>query len=95
MKKVEMNPICVFVHQNVPARSKSLVGKQKFHNTITLAAAKLENCNRHNNSFCDIISFDDSKDVFYFSSLWKGDPPMALLNDGYILHAYELKASVI
>ena len=101
MRKVEMNPSCQFVHQNVPdtlANSKSLVGRQKFHSkldTMTLAAAQEENCDGEYQSFCDVISFDDSKDVFYFPSLWKGDPPMAPVNVGYVEGAQHLKMALV
>ena len=101
MRRVEMHPSCQFVHQNVPdalASSKSLLGRQNFHkklDTMTLAAAKEENCDGQYKSFCDVISFDDSKDVFYFPSLWKGDPPMAPVNEGYIEGAQQLKSALV
>ena len=101
MRKVEMNPSCLFVHQNVPdvlASSKSMMGRQKFHSKLdnmTQAAAKIENCEAQFNSFNHVIDFDDSKDVFYFPSLWKGDPPMAPVNAGYSESAQTLKTELI
>ena len=101
MRKVEMNPSCQFVHQNVPdalASSKSEIGRHKFHgklDTMTLAAAQEENCDGQYQSFCDVISFDDSKDVFHFPSLWKGDPPMAPVNVGYVEGAQQLKTALV
>ena len=100
MRKVEMNPSCLFVHQNVPdvlASSKSMMGRQKFHSKLdnmTQAAAKVENCEGQYNSFNQVIDFDDCKDVFYFPSLWKGDPPMAPVNIGYSESAQILKTAL-
>ena len=100
MRKVEMNPSCLFVHQNVPdvlASSKSKMGRQKFHSKLdnmTQAAANVENCEGQYNSFNQVISFDESKDVFYFPSLWKGDPPMAPVNMGYSESAQTLKTAL-
>ena len=57
MRNVEMNPGCVFVHQNVPdllASSISKMGRQKFHSKLdelTQAAAKVENCDGQYNLF--------------------------------------------
>ena len=100
MRKVEMNPSCLFVHQNVPdvlADDKSKLGRQKFHdklNDMTQAAAEVENCEGQYNSFNQVIDFDQSKDVFYFPSLWKGDPPMAPVNIGYSESAQKLKTAL-
>ena len=101
MRNVEMNPSCLFVHQNVPdvlASSKSKMGRQKFHNKLdemTLAAARVEHCDGIYHSFCQVIDFDDNKHVFYFPSLWKGDPPMAPVNTGYSEKAQTLKTALI
>ena len=101
MKKVEMNPSCTFVHQNVPdimANKKGLVGRQNFQaklDDMTLAAAKVEQCDSQYKQFRDVIYFNDQTDVFYFPSLWKGDPPMAPVNPGYSEKAQALKVSVI
>ena len=101
MRNVEMSPGCLFVHQNVPdilASSKSQMGRQKFHNKLdnmTQAAAKVENCDEQYDSFRQVIDFNDKKHVFYFPSLWKGDPPMASVNTGYSESAQTLKTALI
>ena len=101
MRKIEMNPGCMFVHQNVPdvlAGSKSKLGRQKFHSKLdnmTQAAAKVENCEGQYYSFNKVIDFDDHQDVFYFPNLWKGDPPMAPVNIGYSKSAQVLKTAFI
>ena len=101
MRKIEMKPSCLFVHQNVQdilASSKSMVGRQKFQGKLynmTQAAAKIENCEGEFSVFSHVIKFDDSKDVFYFPNLWKGDPPMTPVNIGYSENAYILKMALI
>jgi len=101
MREVEMNPSCLFVHQNVPdalAADKGLLGRQKFHaklDEMTQAAAKVENCDGQYTKFSDVIEFNDSTDVFYFPNLWKGDPPMAPVNLGYSESALNLKNALI
>lgn len=100
MRKIEMKPGCLFVHQNVPdilASSKNMLGRQQFQGKLdkmTQAAAKVENCEGQFSLFSHIIEFDDSKDVFYFPSLWKGDPPMAPVNVGYSESAQTLKTAL-
>ena len=101
MRNVEMSPGCLFVHQNVPdvlANSINQMGRKIFHNRLdnmTQAAAKVENCNEQYDSFRQVIDFDDKKHVFYFPWLWKGDPPMASVNMGYIESAQSLKTALI
>ena len=101
MKKVEMNLSCLFVHQNVPdimAIKKGSVGRQNFLarlDDMTLAAAKVEQCDNHYKQFQDVIYFNDQTGVFHFPSLWKGDPPMASVNPGYSERAQALKTSFI
>ena len=101
MRKIEMKPSCTFVHQNVTdalAADKGLVGRQKFQaklDEMTQAAAKVENCEGQYTKFSDVIEFNDSTDVFYFPSLWKGDPPMAPVNLGYSESALNLKNALI
>ena len=101
MRKVEMNPSCLFVHQNVPdvlASTKNFIGREKFYNKLdnmVQNVAKIENREAQYNSFNQVIDFDDSKDVFYFPGLWKGDPPMAPVNTGYSESAQTLKTELI
>ena len=101
MKTVNLNPTCQFVHQNVGAvmaSSKGGMGSSRFTqklDVITLAAAKEENCEQSYRSFSDVIQFHNQMDVHYFPSLWKGDPPMAPVNEGYIEQAQALKAHIL
>ena len=101
MKEVEKNPACLFVHQNVTEQfaTESLQpGKQILLNELdklTKAVAKIENCEANYLKFQDVIKFDVSKDVFYFFSLWKGDPPMAPINVGYSECAQDLKQALL
>ena len=101
MKNVELNSSCQFVHQNVAAISadtKGKIGRDKFHEKLdemTRNAAKEEQCEGRYQSFNDVISFDDEKDIWYFPTLWKGDPPMAPVNPGYSDMAQALKCGLI
>ena len=101
MRNVELNPSCQFVHQNVAAISadaKGKMGRDKFHEKLdemTRAAAKEEQCEGLYQSFKDVISFDDEKDIWHFPTLWKGDPPMAPVNPGYSDKAQELKSHLL
>ena len=103
MKKIEMKPGCLFVHQNVSEMlviSENKLGRQKFHSKLdnmTQAAAKIENCEDQYwyCSFNQVIDFDKQKDVFYFPRLWKGNPPMAPVNIGYSKSAQTLKTALI
>ena len=101
MKEVEKNPGCLFVHQNVTEQfsTESLQpGKQILLNELnrlTQAVAKIEHCEANYLKFQDVIKLDVSKDVFYFSSLWKGDPPMAPINIGYSECAQDLKQEIL
>ena len=101
MKEVDKNPGCLFVHQNVTeqlATEKLQPGKQillEQLNILTQAVAKIEQCESNYTNFQDVIKFDANKDVYYFSSLWKGDPPMAPINLGYSECAQDLKQVVL
>jgi len=95
MKKVRLNPSCMFVHQNVSditAGEKNMEGRRRLQDTLdemTKLAAKDEvyvaEC------FNDIITFDIQKDVKYFAQLWEGSPPMAPPNPSYCENIQELK----
>jgi hypothetical protein len=98
MNKVRYNPSCQFVHQNSGANINSEVGRANFTkklNNMTLDAAKAEGCTGQYKIFADVIQFDDLRDVHHFPGLWKGDPPMAPVNQGYSERAQNLKCHVI
>ncbi|KAI2666961.1 Interferon-induced very large GTPase 1 [Labeo rohita] len=87
MKKVRLNPSCVFVHQNVSdvtAGEKNMEGRRRLQKTLdemAKLAAKDEVYDAE--CFSDVIRFDVHKDVKYFAQLWEGSPPMAPPNPNY------------
>ncbi len=95
MKKVNLSPSCMFVHQNVSevtAGEKNMEGRRRLQQTLdemTKLAAKDEVCDAE--CFNDVITFDIYKDVKYFSQLWEGSPPMAPPNPSYCENIQELK----
>ncbi|KAL0159708.1 hypothetical protein M9458_043433, partial [Cirrhinus mrigala] len=95
MKKVNLSPSCMFVHQNiseVTAREKNMEGRRRLQETLdkmTKLAAKDEVCDAE--CFSDVITFDIQKDVKYFAQLWEGSPPMAPPNPSYSENIQELK----
>ncbi|XP_051989124.1 interferon-induced very large GTPase 1 isoform X2 [Xyrauchen texanus] len=99
MKKVRLNPSCMFVHQNVgdiTAGEKNMVGKRRLQEKLdemTQLAAKEEVCNAE--CFSDVIGFDIKNDVRYFSQLWEGSPPMAPPNQCYSKNVQELKNAIL
>uniref|UniRef100_A0A8C2JNY0 VLIG-type G domain-containing protein n=1 Tax=Cyprinus carpio TaxID=7962 RepID=A0A8C2JNY0_CYPCA len=99
MKRVRLNPSCVFVHQNVSdvtAGEKNMEGRRRLQQTLdemTKLAAKEEVCDTE--CFSDVIRFDVQKDVKYFSQLWEGSPPMAPPNPNYCENIQELKETII
>ncbi len=99
MKKVRLNPSCVFVHQNVSditAVKKNMEGRRRLQDKLdemTKLAAKDEICDAER--FSDIIRFDVQKDVKYFSQLWEGSPPMAPPNPNYCENIQELKETIM
>lgn len=60
----------------------------------TLAVAKLENCESKYKQFQDIINLNE-ENFFYFSALWRGDPPMGPINSGYVQDVLKLKTRII
>ena len=100
MKKLELKPSCQFVHQNVTsitADAKLTQGKANLVenlNEMVKYAAKEEQCQDKYTSFDQVMSFDLERDVWYFPSLWKGDPPMAPVNPGYSDKAQDLKSAL-
>ncbi|TRY74174.1 hypothetical protein DNTS_004346 [Danionella cerebrum] len=99
MRKVNLKPSCVFVHQNVSdltAAEKNMEGRRLLQETLdemTKIAAKDEDSNAE--SFSDIIKFDVQKDVWYFTQLWEGSPPMAPPNPKYCRHVQELRNTIL
>ncbi|XP_073700333.1 interferon-induced very large GTPase 1-like [Garra rufa] len=97
MKKVNMSPSCMFVHQNVSevtAGEKNMDGRRRLQETLdemTKLAAKDEVCDAE--CFNDVITFDIQKDVKYFAQLWEGSPPMAPPNPSYCENIQELKTT--
>ncbi|XP_049329414.1 interferon-induced very large GTPase 1-like [Astyanax mexicanus] len=99
MKKVRLNPSCVFVHQNVTdvaAGDKNMEGRRRLQEKLdemTKLAAKEEVCEAE--SFSDVIAFDVQEDVRYFAQLWEGSPPMAPPNPSYSECVQELKNTIL
>ncbi|CAM4323365.1 unnamed protein product [Leuciscus chuanchicus] len=99
MKKVRLNPSCVFVHQNVSdvtAREKNMEGRRRLQETLdemTKLAAEEEDCDAER--FSDVIRFDIQNDVKYFAHLWEGNPPMARPNPNYCENIQELKETIM
>ncbi len=99
MKKVRLNPSCVFVHQNVSdvtAREKNMEGRRRLQEKLdemTKLAAEDEVCEAER--FSDVISFDVQKDVKYFAQLWEGSPPMAPSNPSYCENVQDLKETLL
>uniref|UniRef100_A0A672MGS0 Zmp:0000000606 n=1 Tax=Sinocyclocheilus grahami TaxID=75366 RepID=A0A672MGS0_SINGR len=98
MKKVNLSPSCMFVHQNVSevtAGEKNMEGRRRLQETLdemTKLAAKDEVCDAE--CFSDVITFDIRKDVKYFAQLWEGSPPMAPPNPSYCENIQELKTMI-
>uniref|UniRef100_A0A3Q3BJ12 Interferon-induced very large GTPase 1-like n=1 Tax=Haplochromis burtoni TaxID=8153 RepID=A0A3Q3BJ12_HAPBU len=99
MKKVNLSPSCVFVHQNVTdvaAAEKNMDGKRRLQEKLdqmTKLAAEEEDCNA--DCFSDVIKFDVRKDVKYCAQLWEGSPPMAPPNPGYSESIQEVKNVIL
>ncbi|XDV12228.1 hypothetical protein PO909_000940, partial [Leuciscus waleckii] len=98
MKKVRLNPSCMFVHQNVSdvtAGERNMEGRRRLQEKLdemTKLAAKEEVCDAE--CFSDVIRFDVQKDMKYFAQLWEGSPPMAPPNPNYCENIQELKESI-
>ncbi|KAM3598009.1 uncharacterized protein V6R79_012312 [Siganus canaliculatus] len=99
MKKIQLSPSCVFVHQNVTditAAEKNMDGKRRLQEKLdqmTKLSAEEEVCDAE--CFSDIIEFDVQKDVKYFAQLWEGSPPMAPPNPGYSESIQDLKSYIL
>ncbi|KAL0157600.1 hypothetical protein M9458_045676, partial [Cirrhinus mrigala] len=99
MKKVRLNPSCMFVHQNVSditAEEKNLEGRRRLQEKLdemTKLAAREEDFDAER--FSDVIVFDVQNDVKYFAQLWEGSPPMAPPNPDYCENILELKQTIL
>ncbi len=99
MKKVRLNPSCMFVHQNVSdltAGEKNMEGRRRLQEKLdemTKIAAREEVCDAE--GFSDVIAFDVQNDVKYFAQLWEGSPPMAPPNPNYCENIQELKQTIL
>ncbi|XP_071948942.1 interferon-induced very large GTPase 1-like [Antedon mediterranea] len=100
MENVNINPNCLFVHQNVTDVSASDLNatQQSMRETLnkmTKFVAEAENCSGKYKSFSDVIKFHEDKHIMYTSSLWQGDPPMAPPNPGYSKYSLRVKKQVL
>ncbi|XP_069807887.1 interferon-induced very large GTPase 1-like isoform X2 [Dendropsophus ebraccatus] len=99
MKKVNLHPSCLFVHQNVgeiTARGKNMEGRRCLLSKLdemTLCAARQEECDV--TCFNDVIQFDVQSHIHYISHLWEGDPPMAPPNPRYSQNVQTLRKFII
>ncbi|XP_048827594.1 interferon-induced very large GTPase 1-like [Brienomyrus brachyistius] len=100
MKRVEIKPSCIFVHQNVAEASagdKNMEGRRRLQEKLdemAQTAAKGEGIDDVY-SFSDVIQFDLESQVFYFKSLLEGDPPMAPPNPSYSQNVQDLKTKLL
>uniref|UniRef100_A0A674GDW9 VLIG-type G domain-containing protein n=1 Tax=Taeniopygia guttata TaxID=59729 RepID=A0A674GDW9_TAEGU len=100
MKKVNLSPSCLFVHQNMgeaTAREQNMEGQRRLQEKLdemTVVAAQQEFCGV---SFSDVIGFDVNTHIHYFAHLWVGNPPMAPPNPTYSteLKLKELKEALL
>ncbi|CAL4149071.1 unnamed protein product, partial [Meganyctiphanes norvegica] len=67
---------------------------KKTLDTISTAAAEHEGINEIL-SFNDVIEFDENQQIWYFPSLWHGNPPMAPINPRYSEKAFDLKNHIL
>uniref|UniRef100_A0A9J8D0Q7 VLIG-type G domain-containing protein n=1 Tax=Cyprinus carpio carpio TaxID=630221 RepID=A0A9J8D0Q7_CYPCA len=99
MKKVNLTPSCVFVHQNVSdvtAGDKNMEGRRRLQETMdemTKLAAEEEDYDAE--CFSDVIRFDVQKDVKYLAHLWEGSSLMSPPNPDYCENIRELKKTIM
>ncbi|KAM3921481.1 LOW QUALITY PROTEIN: interferon-induced very large GTPase 1-like [Leptodactylus fuscus] len=98
MKKVNLNPSCLFIHQNVgeiTAKEKNMEGQRclaKKLDEMTVYAAEQEECDV--TCFNDVIKFDVRTHIHYFAHLWEG-PPMAPPNTRYSQNVQTLRKVIL
>ena len=98
MNEVKHDPSSQFIHQNSGASTRGQIGRDSFAKQLdkwTLDAAREESCVGRYEKFSDVIQFNDQEDVHHFPGLWKGDPPMAPVNQGYSHAAQVMKFNLI
>ncbi|KAA0706291.1 GTPase 1 Interferon-induced very large [Triplophysa tibetana] len=82
MKKVKLNPSCMFIHQNVSDVTAGEKNERRLqwilHEMTKLASKDEDSC------FGDVVDFDVKNDMKYFAQLWDGNPPMAPPNPNYL-----------
>ncbi|XP_068039185.1 interferon-induced very large GTPase 1-like [Anomalospiza imberbis] len=99
MKKVNLSPSCLFVHQNVgeaTAKEQNMEGQRRLQEKLdemTVVAAQQEFCDV--SSFSDVIGFDVTTHIHYFAHLWEGNPPMAPPNPTYSQNVQQLKSKIL
>ncbi|XP_014743650.1 PREDICTED: interferon-induced very large GTPase 1-like, partial [Sturnus vulgaris] len=99
MKKVNLSPSCLFVHQNVgeaTAKEQNMEGQRRLQEKLdemTRVAAQQEFCDV--SSFSDVIGFDVNTHIHYFAHLWEGNPPMAPPNPTYSRNVQQLKSKIL
>ncbi|XP_015270603.1 PREDICTED: interferon-induced very large GTPase 1-like [Gekko japonicus] len=99
MKKVNLSPSCLFVHQNageITTEEKNRESRrclQQSLDEMTVTAAQQESCDV--SCFSEVIQFDVNSHVYYFPHLWEGEPPMAPPNPSYSLKVQELKSRIL
>ncbi|XP_063278874.1 interferon-induced very large GTPase 1-like [Prinia subflava] len=98
MKKVNLSPSCLLVHQNVgeaTAKGSNMEGRRRLQEKLdemTVVAAQQEFCDI--SSFSDVIGFDVNTHIHYFTHLWEGNPPMAPPNPTYSQNVQQLKSKI-
>ncbi|XP_021350774.1 interferon-induced very large GTPase 1-like, partial [Mizuhopecten yessoensis] len=98
-QSLQLRQSCIFIHQNVSdvgAKDSMIHARKKIAETLdrmTLEAAE-EECISDIKCFKDVIKFDSNHHVWYFSDLWKGDPPMAPANPGYSRDVRQVKSFI-
>ncbi|XP_048372377.1 interferon-induced very large GTPase 1-like [Sphaerodactylus townsendi] len=99
MKKVNLYPSCLFVHQNTgeitteEKNRESLRCLQQNLDEMSVASAQQESCDV--SCFNEVIQFDVNSHVYYFPHLWEGELPMAPPNPCYSQKVQELKRKVL
>ncbi|XP_060106640.1 interferon-induced very large GTPase 1-like [Heteronotia binoei] len=98
MKKVNLSPSCLFVHQNageITTEEKNRESRRRLQHNLdemTVTAAKQESCDV--SCFSEVIQFDVNSHIYYFPHLWEGELPMAPPNPSYSQKVQELKSKI-